>query len=280
MWIALALNGVLLVALLAVAAWLLTVDDGWSFLAFFAFFAIFGATARPARRRRRLWDRKVEPAAARRAVRAVSRLSLVGDLPVPATVPVPDDAPLSWTTALPRRTPRVHVTTGLLDRLGDAELDAVIAHELSHLGNRDAMLMTVLASPGVFVLRGMRRTFEDPDTGLRAKAGLIMFFVFIGPPALVSAGLCRIVSRHRELAADRGAAVLTGSPAALASALRRLSDGLHAIPEKDLRVVAATDVLNIMPAKPARGIGRLWATHPPLEDRIRRLERLEARLQA
>jgi heat shock protein HtpX len=99
-------------------------------------------------------------------------------------------------------------------------------------------------------------------------------------PALLSVGVARIVSRHRELTADQGAALLTGSPAALASALTRLSDGLHAIPDKDLRVAAVSDVLHVVPAKPAHGISRLWATHPPLEDRIRRLERLEARLQA
>jgi heat shock protein HtpX len=279
-WIALALNGVLLVGLLAVAYWLVfTIDDGWSVLAFFVFFAVFGATVGPPRRRR-LRDPHVERALTERAARAVSRLSLVADLPAPATVVVREDAPLSWTTALPRRTPRIHVTTSLLGRLTDAELEAVIAHEISHVGNRDAVLMTVLASPGVFVLRGMRRMWHDPDAGLRAKLGLIMFFLMMAPPAIVSAGLCRIVSRHRELAADRGAAVLTGSSAALAAALRKLSNGLHAIPDKDLRLVAASDVLHVVPARPARGIARLWATHPPLEDRIRRLERLEARLQA
>ena len=88
----------------------------------------------------------------------------------------------------------------------------------------------------------------------------------------------RTVSRHRELGADRGAALITGSPAAMAAALARLSDGLHAIPGRDLRV--AEDVLHVVPAEPASGIARLWATHPPLEDRLWRLERLEARLQA
>jgi Zn-dependent protease with chaperone function len=150
--------------------------------------------------------------------------------------------------------------------------------------------------------RGSREVFR-PDLGLRVRVWIALglnaalvaavlwvavrlllvphgWVVVMGPPALASAGLCRIVSRHRELAADRGAALLTGSPAALASALRRLSDGLHAIRDKDLRVVAASDVLHVVPARPAHGIARLWATHPLLDDRIRRLERLEARLQA
>jgi heat shock protein HtpX len=277
MWIALALNGILLAALLVVAGWLLTVEDGWSFVVLFLGLALAGAFAAPRHRRTRHRQRGEEEDRIRRQI---ARLCLVADMPKPAIELVLDDAPLSWTTALPRRTPRVRVTTGMALLLSDGELEAVLAHELSHIGNRDAVLMTVLAAPGLFVLRGFRAAWHDANAGLRGKAGLIMFFAFMGPPALASAGLCRMVSRHRELAADRGAALLTGSPAALASALRRLSDGLHGIPDKDLRVIAASDVLHVVPAKPEKGIARLWATHPPLEDRIRRLERLEARLQA
>jgi heat shock protein HtpX len=274
MAVALVLNAILLAALLAVAGWLLTVDDGWSIVVFFLAFAVIGATAggRHVRRRRR--DRE----AVDRLARRVSRLCLVADLPEPAVELVRDDTPLSWTTALPFGRPRLHVTTGMAELLPDAELEAVLAHELSHVGNRDAVLMTVLAAPGVFVLRGFRTAL--PDAPWRAKPGLVMFGCMYAPPALLSAWLSRFVSRHRELAADRGAALLTGSPAALASALARLSDGLHAIPDEDLRVAAAGDVLHVVPAKPARGIARLWATHPRLETRIEQLERLEARLQA
>lgn len=280
MWLALALNGLLLVALLALAVWLLTVENGWSILVFVVFFALFGATASLGRRRSRPSDPQVEPEAAERAVRAVSRLSLVADLPVPEAVVVPDEAPLSWTTALPGRKPRVHVTTGLLALLSDSEVEAVIAHELSHLGNRDAVVMTVLAAPGVFVLRGLLRAWDDPDFGGLARVGVIMMFGMVATPALASAILCRVVSRHRELAADHGAALLTGSPTALAAALQRLSAGLHAIPDKDLRMAMASDVLHVVPTSPESSVPRFWATHPPLEDRIRRLERIEARLQA
>lgn len=277
MWIALALNAVLLAALLAVAVWLFTVKDGWSIVVLFVGLALAGAVTGSVRRgRRSRRHAHHEDDIARR----VDRLCLLADMRRPAAELVLDDAPLCWTTALPGREPRLHVTTGMALLLADAELDAVIAHELSHIGNRDAVLMTVLAAPGVFVLRGLRASWHQPDAGLRAKAGLIMFGCIVGPPALISMGLCRIVSRHRELAADQGAALLTGSPAALASALRRLSAGLHAIPDQDLRVAATSDVLHVVPARPATGIRRLWATHPPLDDRIARLERLEARLQA
>ena len=276
MWIALALNVVLLIALLGVAAWLFTTED-WPFVFIFLGLALAGAFAAQQRPGRRL---RQAPERGDHIRLQVSRLCLVADIAEPEVELVLDDAPLTWTTALPGRTPRVHVTTGLTMLLPDAELEAALAHELSHIGNRDAVLMTVLAAPGVFVLRGFRAALQDKSAGLRAKAGIVLFFAFLGPPALLSASLSRVVSRHRELAADRGAALLTGSPAALASALRLVSDGLHAIPDRDLRLVATTDVFHIVPATPPTEIGQLWATHPPLADRIARLERLEARLQA
>jgi heat shock protein HtpX len=281
MWIALLLNAFLLVALAIVAGYVTTIDDGWAIVVMFLGLALAGAVAGGKVRRRR--RRRREPLEAERGdhiARQVARLCAFADLPEPTTELVLDDAPLSWTTALPFRQPCLHVTTGLAFLLPDKELEAVVAHELSHIGNRDAVLMTVLAAPGVFVLRGLRAAWHEPYAGLRAKAGLIMFGCLYGPPAVLSAGLCRIVSRHRELAADRGAALMTGSPAALAAALGRLSQGLHAIPDRDLRVVAAADVFHVVPTRPARGIARLWATHPPLEARIQQLERLEARLQA
>jgi heat shock protein HtpX len=275
MAVALLLNAVVLLALLALAGYLLTIERGWSIVILFIGFSLAGVAAgKKARGRRRRAERGDD------LERKVSRLCVLADIPAPEIEIVVDDTPLSWTTAVPWRPVRLHVTTGMAMLLPDAELEAVLAHELSHVANRDAMLMTVLAAPGVLVLRGLRHTWHQPDTGLRAKAGLAMFGCMFAPPAIVSAGLSRIVSRHRELAADQGAALLTGSPAAVASALRRLSDGLHAIPDKDLRVAAAADVLHVVPARPAKGVARLWATHPPLAKRIERLERLEARVQA
>jgi heat shock protein HtpX len=188
-----------------------------------------------------------------------------------------DGPPLSWTTALPRQQPRIHVTRALLRRLDDRELEGVLAHELSHIANRDAVLMTVLAAPGIYVLRGLRLSWHDAP--FRAKPGLLMFGAILGVPAVLSAGAARIVSRQREFAADRGAALLSGSPAAVASALLALSDEVAAIPEQDLRLAAARDLLHVVPVRPERGIARLWATHPRLSTRVRELERLERRLQ-
>lgn len=273
MWLALALNAAFLAAVVWVAYQLLGVPGGWGFVLVFAVLVSAGATGLAAERR----SPHVDPPA--RLTGIVSRLSLVADISTPATVVTPQEAPLSWTTALPGRRPSVHVTTGLLERLEDRELEAVIAHEISHIGNRDAALMTILAAPGVFVLRGLHVGMQRARGHLSGLLGVVMFACIFGLPALVSAGLSLIVSRHRELAADRGAALLTGSPATVAAALMRLSDGLRTIPRDDLRLVAAADVLYAVPTKPEHEIDPVMATHPPLAERIRRLEQLEARLQ-
>jgi heat shock protein HtpX len=275
MYVALALNAVLLVALLAGLIALFFVDNGWSIVVLIAAFAFIGAFGERRRKERRRSSKRMD---LERARRAVGRLSVLADVPVPAVKGERIGPPLSWTTALPRRQPNIHVTRALLLQLDDAQLEAVLAHELSHIANRDAIVMTVLSAPGIYVLRGLRLSWHD--AGLRAKAGLLMFGFMLILPAAISAGLARIVSRHRELAADRGAAMLTGSPAALAAALLRLSGEMAAIPQRDLRTVAARDLLHVVPVRPERGIRRLWATHPRLATRVRELERLESRLQA
>ena len=148
--------------------------------------------------------------------RAIERLCVVADLEEPLTALVADDVPLSWTTAPPGKRPRVHVTTGMAELLDESELPAVLAHELSHIGNRDAVIMTVLAAPGLRVLRSLHVTW-----------------------------------RH---AAEQHWAVV-------------LAD-------------AAMCIVLAVPAVISVAVARLWATHPPLDERIARLARLEARLQA
>jgi heat shock protein HtpX len=278
MAVALALDVALLVGLLALVAWMLTTYWGPVVLVVLACLAAAGSAV--GARRWRLYMLSSEQAAP--VARAVERLCLVADLDRPLIALIDDDAPLSWTTAVPGRRPRIHVTTGMTELLDDAELDAVLAHELSHVGNRDAAVMTVLAAPSGRVLRGLRAagsgvaTHATGTTVLIAVPAMLVLTV-LAVPSFLSALFARIVSRHRELAADRGAALITGSPAAMAAALTRLS---AAIPGRDLRLAADDDVLHVVPARPAHGIARLWATHPPLEDRIARLERLESRLQA
>ena len=156
------------------------------------------------------------------------------------------------------------MTTGLLDVCDVSELEAILAHELSHIANRDAWVMTVLAGPPSWILDGIhvywtQRHAEDAPrlTTLRYAVGMVMYGSWSAALALPWALTALAVSRHRELAADRGAALLTGSPAQVAAALRTLSESAT-VP--DLRLA----LLSPIPAR-ERG-GGLWATHPPLRD--------------
>jgi heat shock protein HtpX len=149
----------------------------------------------------------------------------------------------------------------------------VLAHELAHIANGDARIMTLLAGPAMAVLTAFWTLRRVAVTGWGVT--VMLFCSLAVPPALVLMGLARLASRHRELAADRGAAVLTGSPAGLAAVLIALSDGLARVPTRDLRAVARGDVLHLLPVREATGLARLWATHPPLRRRVAALQEME-----
>jgi heat shock protein HtpX len=206
----------------------------------------------------------------------VDRLCVVADLPKPEIVIEPEKQPNSWIVGLSRGRARLHVTEGLLTLLSPSELEAVLGHELAHLVHRDAAVMTAVGGPGAVLL----------DGGRRSARGGWWIGMFGGAVAIGIGWLSRLgtqtLSRHRELAADSGSAALTGRPAALASALRRISGELRLIPQEDLRLAASRDVFHLLPVeKPEEGwVGALTATHPPLARRIERLERLEQAMQA
>jgi heat shock protein HtpX len=204
----------------------------------------------------------------------VERLCVVADLPKPRLVLAPERQPNSWVVSLGRGRTQLHLTEGLLERLEPAELEGVIAHELAHVAQRDAAVMTVVGGPGSVLLAGAARV---------ARHGGAVWFLQLGVLAAGAIGWLgslgtRILSRYRELSADAGAVALTGNPAALASALMKVSDGLVALPQEDLRAAAARDAFHLLPTGSRGG---LWlpATHPPLKVRIERLQRLEAGLQ-
>ncbi len=206
----------------------------------------------------------------------VERLCVVADLPKPEIVIEAEKQPNSWIVGLSRGRARLHVTEGLLTLLSPTELEAVFGHELAHLAHRDAVVMTAVGGPGAVLL----------DGGRRSARGGWWFGMFGGAVAVAIGWLSRLgtqtLSRHRELAADAGSASITGHPAALASALRRISGELRLIPQEDLRLAAARDLFHLLPVeRPADGLlGRLTATHPPLATRIERLERMEQALQS
>jgi len=214
----------------------------------------------------------------------VERLCVVGDLPRPEIALDDERQPNSWMVDLPGRPPRLHVTRGLLDVLDGPELEAVVAHELSHLANRDATVMTVAGWPGAMLLEGgrsMMRGWWWVAVGAAVAAGI----------GLLSRAGTNALSRYRELSADAGAAALTGRPSALASALVKVSGTLDRLPARDLRAVAGRDAFHLMPVEDPRSdragrddrhplLRRLGATHPTLEVRLAALERLERKMGA
>jgi heat shock protein HtpX len=204
----------------------------------------------------------------------VERLCVVADLPKPAIVIEPERQPNSWIVGVAPGRCRLHLTQGLLDCLEPHELEAVVAHELAHVAHRDAAVMTVVGGPGAVLLGGGLRIARKGWWPLMIGGLMAAAIGWVG-----SLG-SRTLSRYREFAADAGSVALTGSAAALASALTKVSDGLVAIPTRDLRTAAARDAFNLLPAARDReGRVALPATHPPLRARIERLERMERRLQ-
>jgi len=246
------------------------------FCAGIAIAAALGVGSAVSERRRTQVTRLLAPGAEPELQAAVQRLCVMADLPVPDLAVDEESQPNSWVVDAPGRMPRLHVTRGLLDLLDPHELEAVLAHELSHIAHRDATVMTVVGLPGAVLQEG----------GARGGGWWGWWPVQIGRLAAFAIGRAagvgtKALSRHRELVADAGAATLTGRPSALASALLKVSGELVRIPAADLRGVAGRDAFHLLPTRSERGGGplrRLEATHPTLDQRLAALERLEARM--
>jgi heat shock protein HtpX len=156
-----------------------------------------------------------------------------------------------------------------------------MAHELTHVANRDVMVMTLASFFATIAAYIVQFGFffggassDDDDSPSAAVLILVSLAVYV-----VSFFLMQALSRYREYAADRGSALITGRPSALASALVKISSGMHRIPQRDLRAAGQMNAFFIFPAGAGKGIGELFATHPPMEKRIARLQRLESQLQ-
>jgi heat shock protein HtpX len=168
--------------------------------------------------------------------------------------------------------------------LNDSELEGVLGHELTHVQNRDVMVMTIasfFASIASFIVQtgfwfGGGFGSDDEDSGPSWLVVILVSAVVY----LISFVLLQALSRYREFAADRGSAIITGRPSALISALLKIDGGMQRIPQRDLRAASGElAAFYIFPPKAKQTVATLFSTHPPLEARIAALERLEAQLQ-
>jgi heat shock protein HtpX len=228
---------------------------------------------------RAMGGRVVTPAEAPELHAVVDRLCALADMPKPVVAIADADLPNAFATG---RTPQravVCVTTGLLRRLDDAELEAVLAHELAHVAHRDVAVMTVASfvsvAAGVLLRLGAYgggRRRGDNGAVLVVLAASVLVYA-------VSFVLIRTLSRYRELSADRSGALLTGRPSALASALTKVTGQVAAIPTSDLRAAEPYNAFFLVPAlAPGFSLTSLFATHPPLERRLEQLARISTEL--
>ncbi|MCL2729955.1 MAG: zinc metalloprotease HtpX [Actinomycetia bacterium] len=220
---------------------------------------------------------------------AVDRLCALADMPKPRVAVADSDVPNAFATGRNQKTAVVCATTGLLHRLEPEELEGVLAHELSHVAHKDVAVMTIAGFLGVlagFLTRiglqiglfggfGGSRDDEDDDAGL----ALLLVIAVSAVVYAISFLLTRILSRYRELAADRSAALLTGRPSALASALTKVTGPISAIPTRDLRQAQPFNAFYFAPALASRqSMGNLLSTHPTLERRLEQLSEISLEL--
>lgn len=228
--------------------------------------------------------RTVTPEQAPQLHAIVDRLCAMADMPKPTVAIADTDMPNAFATGRSTNRAAVCVTTGLLRRLDAQELEAVLSHELAHVAHRDVLVMTVASFVGVlagFLTRswmwgGMFRRRDNDTNG--AMAFLLIMVVSI-VVYFVSFLLTAMLSRYRELSADRTGALLTGRPAALARALQKITGEMSTIPTRDLREKEAMNAFFIAPAFGGReSMASLFSTHPPLEQRLEQLARIAAQL--
>ena len=207
----------------------------------------------------------------------IERLCALADLPKPKVAVIDTEVPNAFATGRNPKNSAVAVTTGLWNRLEPREVEGVLAHELSHIANRDVLIMTLAGFFAMVAGLVMRWGFLFGGGGNRDRGGapawLIIFVVSIVTYVL-SYVLIRTISRYREYAADRGAALITGAPENLMSALQKIASRMTQIPQRDLREVEAMNAFFIIPTNVKSSLGELFSTHPPLEKRLRNLEKV------
>jgi heat shock protein HtpX len=217
----------------------------------------------------------------------VERLCVQADLPKPKVAVIETSMPNACAMGKSKKNTTVCATRGILELLSPAELEGVMAHELTHVINRDVLVMTLasffatlasmIAQFALFFGGGFgggygRGRDEEEEIMLVLLVSVLVY--------AISFLLLRALSRYREFAADRGSAVLTGRPSALASALLKISGTMERVPTQDLRKAEPMSAFFILPARTKKSLMNIFADHPPLEQRLAALERLESQLQS
>jgi heat shock protein HtpX len=236
---------------------------------------------------RAMGAREVSPAEAPELHAMIERLCIQADIPKPRIAVAQTDMPNAFAMGRSQKHATVCATTGILNLLSPAELEGVMAHEITHIVNRDVAIMTMasffasiasmIVQFGFFFGGGFGGGDRDGDDDNPSFMVVILVSVAV---YVVSFLLMQALSRYREFAADRGAAVITGRPSALSSALLKISSSMERTPTQDLRAAGELNAFFIVPAAVKNSITGLFATHPPMEKRIEALSRLETQLQS
>lgn len=217
----------------------------------------------------------------------IERLCVQADLPKPRVCVMETSMPNAFAMGRSQKKATVCATSGILQMLDSAELEGVMAHELTHVINRDVMVMTLasffatlaslIAQFALFFGGGFgggygRDNEEEQDVMIVLLVSVVVY--------AISFMLLQALSRYREFAADRGSAVLTGRPSALASALLKISGTIERIPSQDMRRAEGMSAFFIIPARTKKSLMNLFSDHPSLEKRLDALNRLESQLQS
>src|SRR3954468_21543747 len=237
---------------------------------------------------RSMGAREVSPQEAPEFHAMIERLCVQADIPKPKVGVVATPVPNAFALGRSPKSATVCATTGIMDLLSPAELEGVMAHEITHIVNRDVVIMTLagfFASIASMIVQfgfffgggyGGGYSSSDDDDG----PSFMVIILVSAVVWVVSFFLMQALSRYREFAADRGAAVITGRPSALASALMKISGVNERVPQGDLRAHAEMNAFYIVPVRVKESLYTLFSTHPPMEQRIAALGRLESQLQS